>query len=42
MNWRDFIDKQIGDRRTFTSDEVRRLIHEALKFECDNWTSQKH
>lgn len=42
MNWRDFIDEQVGGKRTFTADEVRKLLSDALKFECDNWTTQKH
>lgn len=42
MNWRDFIDKQVGDKRTFTADEVRKLLSDALKFECDNWVSRNH
>lgn len=41
MNWQDFIDKQISDKRTFTADEVRSLLLEALKYECDNWVKSK-
>ena len=41
MSWTDFIESKIGDKRTFTSDEVRALLLDALKFECDNWIKHR-
>lgn len=37
MNWQDFIDAKVGRKRTFSADEVRLLLLDALKFECDNF-----
>lgn len=37
MNWQDFIESEVGSKRTFTADEVRSLLLKALKYECDKW-----
>lgn len=41
MSWQDFIEKSVGDKRIFTNDEVRSLLLEALKYECDNWAKSE-
>lgn len=40
MNWSDYIDEQVGDKPTFSNNEVRDLIRSALEFECDNWCNR--
>lgn len=35
MSWQSFIDKSVGDKKTFTDDDVRKLLLSALKYECD-------
>lgn len=41
MNWKDYTDSVIGDKETFTADEVRRIVRKTLEFECEAWITKK-
>lgn len=40
MSWQSFIDRSVGDKKTFTDDDVRELLLSALKYECDCFLKQ--
>lgn len=37
MNWQQYIDSVVGEKESFTNKEVRDMILNSLKFECDSW-----
>lgn len=41
MSWQSFIDKSVGDKKVFTDKDVRKLLLQALKYECDCFLKQK-
>jgi hypothetical protein len=41
MSWQSFIEKSVGDKKVFTDNDVRKLLLQALKYECDLFLKQK-
>lgn len=42
MNWREFIDTTVGNRPTFTNQQVRDIVQRTLIYTTDNWVNKNN
>lgn len=40
MNWQDYIDQTVGDKKTYTNDEVRAMVRKTMEYVTDCWLHQ--